>query len=177
MNHILRLSLFTLLLMLSTGCLLGGNSYQPTNRYDLGVPTVKKSNLNLKIATFSDSVPFKNRMVLRRNKQQLFPDEFNLWILPPGRMISNYIRQSYPPQSGNPQYKISGEIIRCEMNEEDLTATLSIRYRIEKSDGTSIKDDTFISSKTLAAITAPSFAKSIADSTKAFIKKFEEQIH
>lgn len=100
--------------------------------YDLGIPEPLALPCKVQINPFRMDGAARFKMMGRIHGNQLETDEYHRWIMPPGPMLTRYLRMAFSeskPACGNKEI-ISGSILFFEADYTRKTAVLSVEYEI-----------------------------------------------
>lgn len=126
-------------LIFLSGCIFTKEPYRNVRYFDIGIPeSAKDLKGKIKIHSFTMSGSARNSMSYRVSANELYEDDYNKWIQPPERMLTNYLKVYFSGQTAEdaPKYEISGKIIAFEFdltkNETVLVADWAIIRESDK---------------------------------------------
>ena len=188
-TSILLLSLFSLLLCITSGCsIFSAQSERKVNYFDIGFPETSSStaiNKPLVIGDFISITPYFARMAFRTSETYLEFDDYNRWSSNPAQMLQRYFILALDNKGidevdkKNDFLELNATILSLEADTENKIVTLILRIEVLSGNSEAIEYSEIIRiEEPLKEITANQFAISLkvavdkaVDKTKNILSK------
>lgn len=157
------------LILLMSGCsILSTEPYISTNYYDIGYPEKMRGVLDYQFneIEFKTQGPYYEKMVFRRNNNQLAFGEYSRWATRPVKMLERYFRLAYDKTADDipaqRQFCLTGEILQFEADLNTNMINVILEVTIKSCDGKKvICHDILQESIPVKTVTAESYAKNM----------------
>lgn len=170
MKYITQTAVIFCLILLAGCSIFPAANNQKTHYYDLTQPPRITLHQPLEVLPFVTTSGDRFRMAARIGKSEIAGDDFHKWILPPGSLLTKYLRLAFRDtpethlQSEEDPMTLNGEILTFEISGK--YAELGVRYHLNYKKKQ--LDKTILLREKLAEETPAGFAAAMSKTAEKF---------